>query len=242
VSVLVALLRKDARVVLRDSLLVFLPVYAIVLALVSRLGVGFVPVEGLAVYVAPSIVVFGAILLGTMLGFALIEEREQGTWLLLRVLPVSQRLLLFYLVVSAGIFSAAVSLVAAAVYGYPIRDWTAFSAMTVAGSLLAPVIMLLLASVASNKVEGLAVSKLLSAVLMLPALVFVLPMPWQAALFWLPPYWVYLGLLQAYAEDPATLSALFWPDYPKWLLFLSPVALSLGATAALCRVYLRRAS
>lgn len=242
-SVLVALLRKDARVVYRDSLLSFLPVYALVLALLMRWGIAFVPVENLGIYTAPAVVLFGTILLGTMLGFALIEEREQGTWLLLRVLPVSQRLLFFYFGFAATVLSAAVSLVAAWVYGYPIADWTAFSWMLLAGSLLAPVVMLVLGGVASNKVEGLAVSKVLSAVLMLPALVFVVPMPWQLVLVWLPPYWLYLGLLDAYATDPAaSLSAVFWPAFPQWLLFVAPVALSLAATVVLSRAYLRRPS
>lgn len=240
-NALVALLRKDARVVYRDSLLSFLPAYALVLALLMRWGVAYVPLANLDIYLAPAVVLFGAILLGTMLGFALIEEREQGTWLLLRVLPVSQRLLVFYLGFVATGLSAAVSFVAAWVYGYPVADWTALSRMLVAGSLMAPVVMLVLGGIASNKVEGLAVAKVLSAVLMLPALVFVLPMPWQLALVWLPAYWLYLGLLDAYATDPATsLSAVFWPAFPDWLLFVAPVTLSLAATIVLSRAYLRR--
>lgn len=242
-KILLALLRKDARVVYRDSLLSLLPAYALILALLMRWAVAYVPLANIGLYLAPAVVLFGTILLGTMLGFALIEEREQGTWLLLRVLPVSQRLLVFYLGFAATMLSAAVSSVAAWVYGYPIADWTAFFGMLLAGSLLAPVVMLVLGGVASNKVEGLAVSKVLSVVLMLPALVFVLPMPWQLALVWLPAYWLYLGLLDAYATDPATsLSAVFWPGFPEWLLFVAPVALSLAATIVLARAYLRRPS
>ena len=40
---LAALLRKDARVVYRDGFLLFLPFYALVLALVGRFGVPWVP-------------------------------------------------------------------------------------------------------------------------------------------------------------------------------------------------------
>ena len=84
-----ALARKDIRVIYRDRFMLFIAAYALILALVARLGVSWVPVENdnLDLYLAPAIVMFGTLLLGTLLGFALIEEREQGTWLLLRVLP-----------------------------------------------------------------------------------------------------------------------------------------------------------
>ncbi|HXV64974.1 MAG TPA: hypothetical protein VEK15_30025, partial [Vicinamibacteria bacterium] len=230
------------RIVYRDSLLVFLPLYALILALVMRLLVSFVPVADLGLYLAPAIVQFGSILLGTVLGFALIEEREQGTWLLLRVLPLRQSTLFLYLVAASTILSSVVGLAAAMVYGYPIADPVAFSWMLVAGSLLAPVVMLVLGVLATNKVEGLAVNKLVSISLLLPALVFVAPLPWQLVAAWLPGYWVYLGLLEAYAVDPSALSAVYWPNYPGWLLVAAPIALSLGGTIGLARAYMRRAS
>lgn len=241
-SLFAALLRKDARVVYRDSLLVFLPFYAVVLAVAMRFGAPYFPVPNLGLYLAPSVVLFGTIMLGTVLGFTLIEEREQGTWLLLRVLPLRRRSLFIYLAGLSTVLSALTSLIAVWVYGYPIVDGWAFASMLLAGSLLAPVVMLSLGSLASNKIEGLAVSKILSAVLMLPALVFFVPMPWQLVLGWLPAYWIYLGLLAAYAPDPAALSELYWPGYPVWLLFTVPAGLEVGATVVLARLYLRRAS
>jgi fluoroquinolone transport system permease protein len=222
--------------------LVFLPIYAFVLALAMRFGAPFVPVEHLATYLAPSVVLFGAILLGTVLGFALIEEREQGTWLLLRVVPIGERALFVYFTsVSTGL-GALVSAATAAVYGHPIVDRTSFALLLLAGSLTAPVIMWTIGVLASNKIEGLGVNKIVSGIFMLPALVFVLPMPWQLVLAWLPAYWIYLGLLRSLVPDPATLTAIHWPEYPMWLLVVAPTALSLLACRLLAREYTRRAS
>ena len=240
-SQLAALVRKDVRIVYRDSFLLFLPAYALVLALVGRLAVPWVPVEHLGLYLAPSMVLFGTLLLGTVLGFTLIEEREQGTWLLLRVLPLEPATLFLYLGAASSLLSCVVSLLASLVYGYPVADLPAYFVMVAVSSLTAPIMMMALSAMASNKIEGLAVSKILSVVLMAPAAIFVLPMPWQLVAAWCPFYWVYLGLLEAYAGETDALSAIYSPGYPMWLMVLAPLVLSAGGIVVLGRRYMRRA-
>ncbi len=240
-SQLVSLLRKDARIVYRDGFLLFLPLYAFILALACRFGVPWIPVSNLDLYLAPAMVLFGTVLLGTLVGFALIEEREQGTWLLLRVLPLKRLALLMYLGGITSLFSAIVSLVVVFLYGYPIADPWTFALMLVVSSLAAPLMTLTLGALASNKIEGVAVSKIVSSTSMVAALVFVLPMPWQVVAAWCPWYWIYIGLLKSYAGDPTLLTGLYWPGYPTWLLVLMPLLLTGGMTLYLGRLYVRRA-
>jgi fluoroquinolone transport system permease protein len=237
---LLALARKDARIVVRDSFLVAILLYTLVLALVARVVVRWVPVDRLSLYLAPAMVLFGALLLGTVLGFALIEESEQGTWQLLRVLPLDSRTLLLYLAAGSGLVSMVVSLLAVLVYGRPVADFLAFLLMLAVSSLSAPLVMLLLGAMASNKIEGLAVSKVLGLLLVTPAAVFVLPVPWQLLFAWSPFYWIYLGLLRAYAGDTPLLSAAHWPGYPPWLLVVAPLALLGVGNALLVQHYRRR--
>jgi len=238
---LTALAQKDLRVVYRDRFMVFIAAYALVLAVLARLGVGWVPIDNLDLYLAPAIVMFGTLLLGTLLGFALIEEREQGTWLLLRVLPLSSKIVFAYFIVSASFLALVVSFAAAMLYGYPVADWPAFFVMLVASALTAPLIMLLLGALARNKIEGLALSKILSAAGAFPALIFFAPTSWQTVAVWCPLYWLYLGLLQAYASDPTKLDALNWPAYPTWLPAVASIVLSLAGMAVLVRIYTRSA-
>ncbi len=180
-SQLLALLQKDARVVYRDGFLAFLPFYAVVLALAGRFGVPWVPVPDFGLYLAPAMVLMGALLLGNVLGFALIEEREQGTWLLLRVLPVELPMIFLYFCAVSSIFSFAVGLIVALAYGYPVADLPTFFLMMAVSSLSAPIVMLVLGVMAANKIEGMAVTKIFNLVTMVPAVVFVAPMPWQLA-------------------------------------------------------------
>ncbi len=48
-----ALVHKDLRVIYRDGFMVFIAAYALILAVVARLGVGWVPIDNLDLYLAP---------------------------------------------------------------------------------------------------------------------------------------------------------------------------------------------
>ena len=133
------------------------------------------------------------------------------------------------------------SVAAAMLYGYPVADWPAFVFMLVASALAAPLVMLALGARAKNKIEGLAVSKIISAAGILPVLLFFGPASWQLVAVWCPLYWLYLGLLQAYAGDPTRFDVVNWPAYPTWLPGVASIALSFVGMAMLVRMYTRSA-
>jgi fluoroquinolone transport system permease protein len=232
------LLRRDARGIYRDSFLFFLCVYAPVIALALRLGSPRVPIEHLELYLAPWIVSFGASAVAVVFGFGMIEEREQQTALLLRVLPLSRPAYFSYLVATTGALSFVLGLLAAVVYGQPVADLPGFLGMTAAASLLAPLGMLLLAVVARNKIEGMALAKILSSASFVPALAFVLPPGWQLLLVWSPHYWAYLGLLRCYTGESALAGlAVHWPIHSAWLDPLATVSLCLVGVGLLARLH-----
>ncbi len=236
------LLQKDLRSILRDRFLVWISLYLPLLALGLRFGVEWLPVPDLPLYVAPWMAIVGGSLLGTLFGFGLIEEREQGTWLLLRTLPVPPAFVSAYLAAVATAFGVAYGLVCVVLYGHPVADVPFFLAMLVASGLTAPVVMWLLGALARNKVEGLAVSKSISTASFVPLLGFALPAAWHWTLMWCPYYWLYVGLLRAYAgADEAAGLALPIPELPAWLFVLLPSVLSVGAIAGLTRIYRVRA-
>jgi fluoroquinolone transport system permease protein len=238
-----ALLRKDARVIYRDRFMLGMLVYPLVLAVALRFVVPLVSFDDLALYLAPLPVLFAAMLLGMILGFSLIEERENRTWLLLRVLPIGQRTLFLYLLaVSAGL-SLPISLAAALIYGMPVADLSFFVAMSAIAGLLAPLSMLSMGALASNKIEGLALSKIVSSAAWFPALAFFLTPAWQLTIAWNPYYWIYLGLLRAYAGPERIHDlAIYWPDYGKLTLAVAPAVLCVALSLVLARVYRRRAT
>ena len=237
-SPLIALFRKDARVIYRDGFMLMMLVYPLVLALGLRFGVPFVPIPDFDVYLAPAVVLLGPTFVGTVLGFTLIEERENRTWLLLRVLPLPERALFgYFFCVCAGL-SFGVALVSAILYGQPVAELGAFVAMTAVCSLTAPLVMLLMASLASNKIEGMAVSKALGLLSFSPALAFVLSPSWQLTLAWNPFYWIYLGLLESVVGSQRVWDlAIRWPDPPLAVVVVLPALVCFGVSALLLRRY-----
>jgi fluoroquinolone transport system permease protein len=234
-----ALALKDARVVYRDGFLLTLTAMTLVLAVGMRLVVRFVPIGHIDLYLAPAAALLAPMMLGIVLGFGLIEEREQGTWLLLRVLPLSWTRWLLYLLGTSATLSFLLGLAAVWLYRRPAHAGFAI-AMTAAGALTGPLMMLVLGAFSRNKIEGIAIQKLASTLSFVPVLVFVVPPPWQLLCGgWCPWYWLYLGLLRAYAEDPSTLSRILWPGVPDGLLVAAPFVLSMLATLALARRYRR---
>lgn len=241
-SKLLALLQKDYRVVLRDGFIAFMLVYPALIALACRWLIPFVPIEHIELYAAPAVVTAAATVLGMLLGYTLIEEREQQTWLLLRVLPLSPLALWSYIGALTGTLTIIMSLVAVLCYGMVPVNPLQLLVMVGVGAGMTPLYMLTMGAATENKVEGLAIGKFLGSAGMLPLLVFVLPPAWQPLLWWLPTYWTYLGMISAYT-DPALIPelALYWPGHAFWVLTVVPAVLTLAGTVWLARVYRRRA-
>ena len=240
-SKLAALIQRDARGIYRDGFLMSMALYPLLIALAIRLLVPWIPIEHIGLYLAPTVILAASMLIGSVLGFALIEERENRTSLLLRVLPLSQAALFAYLTTSSSLLSLLASLAGALIYGRAVVEPAYFLLMATVGALFAPLVMLVLGAAAANKIEGLALSKIVSTTAIVPALAFVLPPSWQLLLSWHPVYWVYLGLLRAYAGDAALSSlAIHWPGFPSWTYVMAPLLLSGVGIVGLVALYRRR--
>ena len=242
-SKLAALLAKDVRGILRDRLLVFLVGYGLLIAAVLRGVIPFVPVDDLFLLVAPAAPFIGTLLVGTVLGFALVDEREAGTWLLLRVLPLSEGSLGAYLLGVTTATALVSGAACAAIYGQPVERPLLHAAALLTTALSAPAMAFFLGGLASNKIEAMALGKLSNLPVSAPLLAFVLPAPWHLALAWSPFYWLYLALLRSSAPD-AVLDdlPLAWPAVPDAMLVIIPALILLAASAVFARRFRRVAS
>lgn len=223
-----ALFRRDVRGIYRDGFLVAMTAYSLVIAAAARVIVRWIPVAHVELYVAPFIILSATALIGIVFGFGLIEERETRTSLLMRVLPVSPGTLTTYWTVVVGGFGLAISLASALVFGLRPANMAAFLVLSAVAALGVPVVMLLLGTLATNKIEGLAVSKIISGSSLLLAIVFVLPSTWHGSLYWYPWYWIYVGLLGAYA-GPDVAGVLVVDQAPVPLLAHAVVPLGVSA-------------
>jgi fluoroquinolone transport system permease protein len=198
-SSLGALAYADTRVVWRDPLLkwvLFLPVGLALLlrvlipradaALLASTGFEGEPyyplVMGGYLMTAPGIV-------GMVVGFLLLDEQDARTLTALRVTPLSMRRYLAYRVTVPLLVATASTLAGYQLIGVTPLPLVSLVAISVVGALSAPLLALVLASAAPNKVAGFALVKVLNGVNLLPVAAYFLPRPLQYAAGIIPAYW-----------------------------------------------------
>jgi fluoroquinolone transport system permease protein len=194
--------RNDLRTVRRDSMLVtvllgpflyaaalwFLP--AITGYVAREYAFDLVPYH--SAIISAFCVLGPPLLLGAVLALQLLDERDQNTLAALRVTPVPPAT---YPAYRAGItivlttFSVVASL---AISGQVDARTIALSVpIALMAGLLAPVLGFVMTSLGRNKIEGLAVMRVIGlAVFTVPMIpFFILDSPWQLAFGVLPAYW-----------------------------------------------------
>ena len=198
-SVLLKLGPVDLKNVRRDSLLVFLPLYAVLLALLVRWGVPPLTIflrQQVAFDLEPfypllmgSFAILMPGMAGTVIGFLLLDERDDGIMSALLVTPLPPNAYLAYrfaLPLALGFVMTLVTYPMAGLLPLAMAD-LALAALL--GSFGAPFMALFLASFADNKVTGFAIMKLVNAVQVIPLLAYFVPMPWQLLVGINPSYW-----------------------------------------------------
>lgn len=218
--------RNDLRTVRRDSMLVTVMLgpflYAAALWFLPALTryVARTYAFDLAPYHSAIISAFCVLgpplLLGAVLALQLLDERDQNTLAALRVTPLPPTT---YPAYRAGVtivlttFSVLASL---AVSGRVEARTLALSVpVAVMAGLLAPVLGFVMSSLGRNKIEGLAVMRVIGlAVFTVPMIpFFILDTPWQLAFGALPAYWPVRAFWSAYDGGS------FWPYVVAGLLY-----------------------
>ena len=198
-AALTALMYADSRLLWRDPLLGWVLLLPVGLALLLRVlvpkasevllaaaGFDLAPyyalIMGGYLMTAPGIV-------GMVIGFLLLDERDARTLTALRVTPLSMHRYLAYRIALPLLVGTVSTLVGYPVIGITPLPLTPLLAIALVAGLSAPLLALVLATAAPNKVAGFAVVKVLNGVNLLPIAAFFLPVPLQYAAGVLPTYW-----------------------------------------------------
>ena len=193
-----ALAAADSRILFRDPLLGWVLLLPLSVALMLRVlipaitnalasnGFRLEPFYPLIVsgylMTAPGIV-------GMVVGFMLLDERDARTFSALRVTPLSIRHYLAYRVTTPLIAGTLMTLAAYPLVGLTPMPLSVLLPITVVGGISAPTMALMLAIAAPNKVAGFAVVKVLNIINLLPLVAYFVPMPIQLFAGILPSFW-----------------------------------------------------
>lgn len=213
-----ALSAADALSVGRDSLLRGMAIVPLALAAATRwllpeparaigalLGLDLVrfygPVMGYA------LLLLAPVICGMIVGFLLLDQRDDRTLTAIQVSPLPLTGYLAYRLAAPMLLSLVVTLVALPLSGVAPIGLPALLLCALVAAPLAPLGGLFLASFASNKVQGIALQKAMSILVLIPALAFFLPSPWGLLCGIAPSYWPAIVLWQVQAG-----SALPWVE------------------------------
>ena len=213
---LTGLVLADLRNWIRDPMLAVAAVGPLALAVVIRFGAPIVAelaaplfaVEPYYPVVVGSMVAFGPAIYGFIVGMFVLEDREQGVLTAYRVSPLSARGYLLYRGISAYVLCLVAILPALAAIGLVrVSPVVLFGAAAV-GALGGPTIALVFGTVASNTIEGIALSKLTNLAILGPAVgIVVLAEPLEYAVGVLPTYWPMKAVVSGAAGES------LWPAY-----------------------------
>jgi fluoroquinolone transport system permease protein len=189
----------DAKSVRRDPLLRWLIFYPLLLAalirwsapilrlhLITRLNFDLQPYYPLLM---SFVVLMTPMLAGTVIGFLLLDQRDDQTLTALQVTPLSLGGYFTYRIAVPTALSFAITIAL-----FPITNLLELSpvelvAVAASSCLIAPLYALFLGTVAQNKVQGFALTKALGVLLVPPLIAYFVRSPWQL-LFGLDPlYW-----------------------------------------------------
>lgn len=216
VRVLGALGPMDATSIKRDPLLRWMAIMPLAIALPARslLPVVIANLERLLnVQVMPyypammsyALLGLSPLLVGMVIGFLLLDQRDDRTLTALQVTPLPLRSYLLYRLGAPMLVSMGITLVALPLAGLIDIDPIGLLLAVIAAAPLAPLSALTLSSFAENKVQGLALSKGTSFVMAIPLAALFVPPLWQIPLAIVPTYWPALTLWKLAAGDPAAI-------------------------------------
>lgn len=209
--------RNDIKSIKRDSLLIYMLIIPPIMVLAVRLILPWLTnrvADNFAFDLVPYypmilsffFVLQLPLLFGLLVGLLILDERDDDTLTALRVTPISMTGYAIYRGGAATLLSTLYIVIALPSTGLmPLTLLPALIPIAILSGVLAPLFGLILATIASNKVEGLALMKALGIFLLGPLAAYFIDSNWQLLMGILPTYW------PAKAFWVASEGGNFWP-------------------------------
>lgn len=189
---------NDFRLIFRDNSLRFFFIFPIVNIFVVRYGFPYIAetFEILKNYVAILLMAAtmqNSLIFGFIYSMVLIDEKDTNVAKVYGILPVSKFWSVIFRLIAPFLLSTIFTflmLLAEPFYGLSVISNLIYS--TLAG-LVAPLMILFVAIMAKNKIEGMTWQKLFNIPVSLPLLAFFVPVSFSFMFAILPTFWAYRG-------------------------------------------------
>jgi fluoroquinolone transport system permease protein len=200
--------RSDVKLIGRDRFLIFMFMFALYIAVALRYLLpwanaylaqnGVMPGDTIPLPLSdvyPMLVAYlgiytGALLVGTVFGFVLLDERDNNTLRAMLVTPVPLKRYVMYRVYGPAILAFFIILGMVLFINQALLPLWQMILISAGGALTAPIISLFFATFAENKVQGFAYSKFGGISGWTIMIGFFVAEPWQWLIGLYPPFWI----------------------------------------------------
>ncbi len=203
----------DAKNVRRDSLLrwmVFLPLFV---GVVVRLAAPVLTQRRVAQFqfdltpyydlLLAMLLMMTPVMFGSLIGFLLLDQRDDQTLVALQVTPLSLNGYLAYRIAVPIVLSVLIGMIVIPLTGLMPVDPFSLFLVSLAAAPLAPILALFFAAFAQNKVQGFALMKGMGVLLLPPLIAYFVHADWQLVFGLAPTYWPAKLLWSLQASEPS---------------------------------------
>ncbi len=171
------------------------------------------------------------LLVGFVIGMLLLDERDEGTLLALRVSPLSLSNYLLYKLTMPMLLATVMTLICFPLAGFDLPFRPVYVLIALAASLIAPLMALFMAAFSANKVQGFALMKGANVFLVPPVAAYFFNAWWELFFGLSPVYWIIESFWRAEKDDST-----------MWLFLLVAIVYQLGLIWFLLRRFRRMAT
>ncbi len=201
---LIKLGATDLRNIVRDPTLLAVLIFSILPVLIfhffkiqiNQATLSTFGISNISTFAAPVFLLMPSYLIGWIIGFLILEERDEGPLLALQVTPIGKRGIALYRALLTFTLAFALSLFATPILFEKISLPSAIFLSSLS-AIEAVTVTFALPAIAKNKVQGLAFTKVMNIFIMVPLLA-IIASPWRYLAGIFPSFWVgeYLSLSQ----------------------------------------------
>jgi fluoroquinolone transport system permease protein len=135
------------------------------------------------------VVLMVPVILGQVLGFMLLDERDDGTLRALLITPMSMEGYLLYKIGIPLLGSSVIVMGVLTLGNLAPLPWYQLGPIALLYAIETPIMTLLMAGMCENKVQGFAFGKTVGNILLIPVAAYFLDPPWQYLAGIFPPFW-----------------------------------------------------
>ena len=190
----------DIQNIRRDPLLKWITIVPVLMALLSRSLLPVILQQASALvdfdllpYYRPlmayTLLIMTPLLTGMVIGFLLLDQRDDHTLSALQVTPLTLDGYLVYRLVTPSMVSMGVTFIILPVSGLAPLSLVELAGVALSGGLLSCLYALFIAAFAANKVQGFAITKITGSVLLPPLIAYFIPAGWRTVFGIVPTYW-----------------------------------------------------